>query len=65
MTLAEFKTLLDDLETAQRLGPGTPVFIDDPAGGLQEPVLSTLEKLRDGTPVIIIETPKNTVNEVS
>jgi hypothetical protein len=65
MTLAELKRLLDDLGAVNGVGPDTPVFIDDPAGGLQNPVFSTSEKVKDGRPIIIIETPKDTVKEVS
>jgi hypothetical protein len=65
MTLAELKRLLDDLGASEGFGPDTPVFIDDPADGLQDPVLYTAEKLKDGTPIIIIETPKDTIKEVS
>ncbi|MBN1319938.1 MAG: hypothetical protein JXA87_03765 [Thermoleophilia bacterium] len=64
MRLAEFKSLLADLEETEGFGPDTQVFIDDPAGGLQEPVLYTSEKLGDGSPVVIIETPKDTIDEV-
>jgi len=64
MTIAELKSLLDDLEATEGFGPDTQVFIDDPVGGLQDPVFYTSEKLRDGAYVIIIETPKNTINEV-
>jgi len=65
MTLAELKTLLDDLEAAEGFGPDTEVFIDDPTRGLESPVLNTSERFEDGAHVIIIETPKDTVDEVS
>lgn len=65
MTLAELKRLLEDLENAEGFGPDTEVFIDDPTRGLQEPVLYTEERFRDGPHVIIIEAPKDTVDQVS
>ena len=65
MTLTEFRTLLDNLETAGEIGPDTQVFVDHPARGLQDPVINTLEKLRNGAHLMIIETPKDTVAEVS
>lgn len=65
MTLTEFRTLLDDLETSGEIGPDTQVFVDHPARGLQDPVINTLEKLQNGVHLMIIETPKDTVAEVS
>lgn len=65
MTLAEFKEMLNDLETAGEVGPATQVFVDHPARGLQDPVLCTSERLENGEHLIIIETPKDTVAEVS
>jgi len=65
MTLSEFKGMLDDLESSGAVGPATQVFVDHPARGLQDPVLCTSERFRDGRHLIIIETPKDTVDEVS
>jgi hypothetical protein len=65
MTLSEFKTMLGELEAAGDIGPDTPVFVDHPARGLQDPVLNTSEKLRSGQHLMIIETPKDTIAEVS
>jgi hypothetical protein len=65
MTLAELKQALDDLQATEGFGPDTQVFIDDPIHGLQEPLLYTSERFKDGAPVIIIETPRNTTDEVS
>ena len=65
MTLAELRNSLADLETAGEIGPETPVFVDHPARGLQDPVLYTSEKLTNGAHVIIIEAPKDTIEEVS
>jgi hypothetical protein len=64
VTLAEFRRLLDDLETASEVGPDTRVFVDCLTRGLQDPVLSTSEKSTDGARVLIIETPKDTIDEV-
>lgn len=64
MTLAEFRTMLDDLETAGEIGPDTQVFVDHPARGLQDPVINTTEKLHNGTHLMILETPKDTIAEV-
>lgn len=65
MTLAEFKTLLDELESAGEIGPDSQVFVDHPARGLQDPVVNTSEKLESGAHLMIIETPKDTIAEVS
>jgi len=46
-------------------GPETQVFIDDPARGLQDPVFSTSERMVDGAHIVVIETPKDTIDEVS
>ncbi len=65
MTLSEFKTLLDELEATGDIGPETQVYVDHPARGLQDPVVNTSEKLRSGAHLMIIETPKDTIAEVS
>lgn len=66
MTLSEFKNMLDELEATGDIGPDTQVFVDHPARGLQDPVLNTAERFRDnGAHVMIIETPKDTIAEVS
>lgn len=65
MTLIEVKRLLDDFEKTQGLKPETQVFVEDSVHGLQDPVFSTSEKMIDGEHVIIIKTPKDTIDEVS
>ncbi len=65
MTLGEVKQLLDHFEKTQGLGPETQVFIADPARGLQDPVFSTSERMVDGAHIVVIETPKDTIDEVS
>jgi len=64
MTLAELRRELDNLETAGEVGPDTQVFVDDPSHGLQDPVLYTSEKFSNGAHLIIIQTPKDTIDEV-
>ena len=65
MTIADLRRLLGDLETSDGFDSHTRVFIDDGVRGLQEPVLSTREKLMDGAHVVIIEAAKDTASEVS
>ena len=65
MTIAELKIFLDELVQRPGFGPDTDVFIDDAIGGLQEPAFTTTESHEDGTHIVIIETPKDTINEVT
>ena len=66
MTLSEFRTMLEELEATGDIGPDTQVFVDHPARGLQDPVLNAAERLsNNGAHVIIIETPKDTIAEIS
>lgn len=65
MTLAELQMMLKDLEATEGFGPDTQVFVDDPVAGPQEPVLYTSERLKDGAHVIVIEAPRDTINEVA